>query len=76
VGYLHTDITTLVQTAITNAINALGLGNSLPFTRLAQIAYDASPYVTNVTGVTLNGATADLAATKQQTIKAGTVVVA
>jgi uncharacterized phage protein gp47/JayE len=75
-GYSHTAIAALVQTAITNAINALGLGNSLPFTRLAQIAYDASPYVTNVSAVTLNGATADLTATNQQTIKAGTVAVA
>jgi hypothetical protein len=75
-GYSHEAIAALVQTVVNNAINALGLGNGLPFTRLAQIAYDASPAVTNVTAVTLNGATDDLAATGQQTIKAGTGAVA
>lgn len=75
-GYDHTATALLVKTAIQNYINALVLGQSLSFSRLAQVAYDASPGVTNVTGVTLNSATADLAATSQQVIKAGTVAVA
>ena len=74
-GAAHPTIVAIVQTAITGAINALGLGNSLPFTKIAQLAYEASTYVTNVSGVTLNGATLDLIATNQQTIKAGTVTV-
>lgn len=75
-GYDHTATALLAKTAIQNYINALVLGQSLSYSRLAQVAYDASPGITNVTGVTLNSASADLAATSQQVIKAGTVAVA
>ncbi|PUA19572.1 baseplate J/gp47 family protein [Glaciimonas sp. PCH181] len=75
-GYNHAASAALVTTAIASYINALTLGQSLSFSRLTQIAYDASVGVTNVTGITLNGATADMSATAQQTILAGTVSVA
>ena len=74
-GYVHADVVTAVQTALQNYINSLTLGQALPYSKLAQIAYDASPGVTNVTGVTLNGGTADMAANSQQVIKHGTVTV-
>ena len=63
------------QAALTAFINALGSGVSLPFTRLAQVAYDSSPTITNVTGVTLNTGTADLVASVTQIINAGLIVV-
>lgn len=75
-GYTHGDVVTLVTTAITNYINTLSLGSSLTYTRLSQIAYDASPGVTNVTSVTLNSGTSDVSATAKQVIKAGTVSIA
>lgn len=65
-----------VQAAIQAYINGLGLGHSLAYTRLAQVAYDASEGVTNVSGLTLNGSTSDVSATNKQVIKAGTVTVA
>jgi uncharacterized phage protein gp47/JayE len=75
-GYDHAATALLVKSAVQNYINALSLGQTLAYSRLAQVAYDASPGVTNVTAVTLNGGTSDLAATSQQVIKAGTVTVA
>lgn len=69
-GYTHSALVTTVQTALLNYINTLPLGTTLAYSRLAQIAYDASPGVTNVTAVTLNGGTADLTATAAQVIKA------
>ena len=75
-GYSHAAITALVSTAIANYINALTIGQTLTYSRLTQIAYDASPGVTNVTSVTLNGGTTDLVATSQQVIKSGTTAVA
>ncbi|KJK22133.1 baseplate protein [Burkholderiaceae bacterium 16] len=75
-GYDPVATKALVVTALKNYINALGLGQTLTYSRLAQIAYDASPGVTNVTGVTLNGGVSDLVATSQQTIKWSTVSVA
>lgn len=74
-GYDAVATRALVQTAITNYINSLQLGQSLSYTRLAQLAYDASSGVTNVTNVLLNGGTADLAVTAKQVIKATPVTV-
>ena len=75
-GYDHTATALLVKTAIQNYINALALGQSLSYSRLAQVAYDASPGITNVTEVLLNGAAADVGATSQQVIKCGVASVA
>lgn len=75
-GYDHNAVVGLVGAALTSYINGLGLGNQLTYTRLAQVAYDASAGVTNVTAVLLNGGTSDVTATNKQTIKAGTIAVA
>ena len=74
-GYNHASIATLVQIAILNYINTLPLGTALAYSRLAQIAYDASAGVTNVTGVTLNSGVLDIAATAKQVIKSSSVTV-
>lgn len=75
VGYTHATVVSQVAAALAAYVNALPLGATLRYTRLAQIAYDTSPGVINVTVVLLNAGTADLAATAKQIIKAGTVVV-
>lgn len=74
-GYDAVATKALVAAALKAYINGLTLGQSLPYTRLAQVAYDASPGVTNVTAVTLNAGTSDLAATPQQVIKWNAVTV-
>lgn len=71
----HGDIVALVNTAITDYIATLTLGQTLPITKLSAVAYSASTYVTNVTNITINGSSSDLTATVQQVIRAGTVVV-
>lgn len=67
-----------IQARVTQAlgvyINGLGLGVRLPYTALAGIAY-AVPGVTNVTGVVLNGGTADLVPGYGRTVKAGMLTV-
>lgn len=75
-GYSHSTTVALVVAALQVYINSLTIGQTLTYSKLTQIAYEASAGVVNVTGVTLNGGTADLAATTQQTILAGTVSVA
>ncbi len=72
---VHASVTAAVAAAITAFINALPVGSVLPWSRLAQVAYDASPSVTNVTGVTLNGGTADLTPGLGGVPKAATVTV-
>lgn len=75
-GYDHAATALLVKAALQNYINSLMLGADLAYSRLAQVAYDASAGVTNVTAVLLNGGTADMTATSQQVVKSGTVTVA
>jgi len=74
-GYDHGIAVAAVTAAITNYINALPLGASLIWSRLFQVAFDASAAVSTVTVMTINSATTDLAATPQQAILPGTVTV-
>jgi uncharacterized phage protein gp47/JayE len=74
-GADHSAVAAIVTTAVQNYINKLPLGQLLPYTQLATIAYGASSFVTNVSTVLLNGTTSDLAATSQQIIRAGTISV-
>jgi uncharacterized phage protein gp47/JayE len=74
-GYSHATVNALVQAAIQTYVNSLPLGATLTNSRLAQLAYDASPAVMNVTGITINGSESDLTSTTVQIIKAGTVTV-
>ena len=74
-GYDPVATKALAVAALKAYINALPLGTSLPYSRLAQVAYGASPGITNVTAITLNGGTADLAASSQQVIKWTSVTV-
>lgn len=75
-GYLASTIVATVNAALLAYINTLPIGARLPFTRLAQVAYDSSIAITNVSAVGLNGGINDLLATKQQVIKAGTIFIA
>ncbi|MDE3022883.1 MAG: baseplate J/gp47 family protein [Pseudomonadota bacterium] len=74
-GYTHSAVVALVYTDVTTYINGLGIGQTLSWTKLIQIIYEASPGITNVSGVTINAGTADLTATAQQVIKFGTVTI-
>ncbi len=73
---VRSEVVALVDTRLESYVASLSLGQTLPFTQLATIAYGASPYVTNVTGVTLNESSADdITATASQVIRAGTISV-
>ncbi|MDE1009659.1 MAG: baseplate J/gp47 family protein [Paraburkholderia fungorum] len=73
-GYTHSAVVAEVVAALQAYIATLTLGQSLPWSILSSIAYGVSG-VTNVTNVLLNGGTADLTATPQQVITAGTITV-
>ncbi|MBV9784772.1 MAG: baseplate J/gp47 family protein [Acidisphaera sp.] len=74
-GAVKTQIVGPVATALTNYIDTLPIAAPLAWSRLAQVAYDADPAVTNVTGVLLNGGTADVLPPIAGVIKAGSVAV-
>jgi uncharacterized phage protein gp47/JayE len=65
-----------VEAALAAYIGALGVGDTLPYTRLAQLTYDSSSAITNISGLTLNGGTADLVPTDFQVVRAGIMTVA
>ncbi|WP_217870865.1 baseplate J/gp47 family protein [Chromobacterium violaceum] len=71
----HAAIVSLVTSALQAYIAGLTLGQLLPYSQLAAIAYGTSPLVLNVTNIQLNSGTADLAATQKQVIRAGTITV-
>ncbi|WP_020472355.1 baseplate J/gp47 family protein [Zavarzinella formosa] len=74
-GHTHATVVAAVTTALTDFINSLHVGVSLPYTQLAGIAYDV-PGVANATSITLNSGTSDLAADDRHKIVAGTIAVA
>jgi uncharacterized phage protein gp47/JayE len=64
-----------VTSAITSFIDALPIGATLPYTRLLQVAYDASPGVANATGLLVANGVADISAGPSGVIKAASVTV-
>ena len=74
-GYDSGDVISSVQTSLTSYINGLNIGQALPYTRLAEVIYDASDGIVNVTGMLLNGSTTDLVASAQQVIRVGTLTI-
>lgn len=73
-GYTAATVKANVQAAVVAGINGLGLGVSMPYSKLAGFAYGVAG-VANVTAITLNSGTADITATAKDTVKAGTVTV-
>ena len=61
--------------ALTGFIDGLPVGASLPYSKLANIAYQADSNVLNVLGLTLNGGTADVGGGVSQVVKASSITV-
>lgn len=74
-GIDHTASVATVTAAVQAYVNRQPVGAALALTRLAQLAYDAVPQITNVTDVTINGVAADLIVPPAGVVKAATVVV-
>ena len=60
---------------VTAYLNALPLATPVYYSRLWQIAHDASPDVVEIVSLTLTGGTPDVAITSQQVAKAGTIAI-
>ncbi len=74
-GYTKANMIPPISTALAAYINALPMGAALPYSRVAQVIYDATPGVANVTALTLNAATADLGGGAAQCVRAGAITV-
>ncbi|MBX5454333.1 MAG: baseplate J/gp47 family protein [Acidobacteriia bacterium] len=49
-----------VSNSISSYIGGLGIGQALPIARIAQLALDASPFILNVSNISINGQSVDL----------------
>lgn len=71
----HQNVVAAVAAGIESYVAGLGVGQTLNYTRLAQLAYAASSGVSNVSAVLLNGGTADLTPPLFGVVRSGTVAV-
>jgi uncharacterized phage protein gp47/JayE len=71
----HQAAVAAVTAAIDNYIASLPIGAGLSYTKLAQVAYDASSAVVNLSGLLLNGGIADLTPNLFGVVRTGTVTV-
>jgi hypothetical protein len=74
-GFYPPTVVAQVSAALGLYIDSLGLGATLSYMRLAQVAFDASPGVTDVLNYTLNNSQSDIVPGPGETIKAGAVIV-
>ncbi|MGH8218986.1 MAG: baseplate J/gp47 family protein [Steroidobacteraceae bacterium] len=74
-GYTKSALQPIVQAAIEEYIDGLTEGAGLPWSKIADLAWDASAGVANVSAWTINSATADITVTGQQIIRYSAVVV-
>ena len=65
-----------VAAALAGYIAALPVGGTLSYTRLAQLVYDASRAINNISGLLLNGGSADLVPGRFGAVRAGVIAVA
>lgn len=72
-GVIKANILASVEAAVASYINSLPMGASLPYSKVAQIIYGSNSGITNVIGLLVNGATADLGGAASQVVRAGTV---
>jgi uncharacterized phage protein gp47/JayE len=74
-GTNHAAAVAAVAAAFESYIASLPIGAVLSYTKLAQLAYEASSGVTNLSGLLLNGGTADLTPPLFGVVGAGVVAV-
>jgi uncharacterized phage protein gp47/JayE len=74
-GTTKAPVQALVGAAIANYLNGLPIGAGVPLTRLAQIAYSASPAVVNVGAVLINGSVVDITVPAAGVVAAGVIAV-
>lgn len=75
-GYDRNTIIGIVNSALSTFLNNLIVGQGLSFYRLSQIIYDATPGITTISSLLLNGAVVDIAANPRSVLKLTSLTVA
>lgn len=74
-GAVKQAVIALIEAALRQYFAALRIGQSLSYTQLIRVTYAASPEVTNVTFMQVNGGTTDISVSRAELIKPGTLQV-
>lgn len=73
-GYVKSDVAAAAKAAVTAHLASLELGATLYYTKLAQVIYDSSPGIVNVTSLLAAAGTADVTPANPRTvIRPGTI---
>ncbi|WP_298213984.1 baseplate J/gp47 family protein [Acidocella sp.] len=72
---VHGSSVAAVSEAINAYISSLPVGGALSYTKLVQLAYDSSEYITNISNLLLNGETSDLLTSPFEVVRAGVIAV-
>lgn len=74
-GYVKANMIGTVVSAIQAYIDTLPIGGTLPYTKIAQVVYDSTPGIVNVSNLRVNGGTSDLTVSPTGVIVANLVTV-
>lgn len=74
-GYDHNDVIGNVGIAVRDYINTLQLGESLSYTKIMQVAFNADPGVQDIIEYRLSGGVSDIVAANKNVIKTNQVTV-
>lgn len=74
-GYAKASLQGPVAAVVTAYLDGLGIGAPLLYGQVYRTAYDAAPGIATITGLTLNGAQADITVGVSGVIRAGSVAV-
>jgi hypothetical protein len=76
IGVIESSVRASVVKAVGDHINALPVGVGLDYLRVAQVAFDSSPYVTNIDNLLINGSPTNVGVGQFGVVKASSIAVA
>ncbi len=72
-GYTVPALDTLASLAVSAYVGSLPMGAALPYNKLAQVIFNASPGIANIANLTINGAKADIGGAQSQVVRVASV---
>lgn len=74
-GSNRSSIVAVVAQSLTDYVNRLPIGATLPVTKIAQVSYDTDASIVNVTGLLVNGQFSDVAVSQAGVVKVASILV-
>lgn len=74
-GFISANLVGPVASAVATYIDTVPMGSPALYSRLAQVAYDSTPGIANVSAITLNGGAADVGGGVGQVVRVSSLTV-